>query len=162
MKRQDFEKLVNEGVEAIPEKFREKIKNVAFLIADYPTEKQLKENGVPEGDTLLGLYEGIPATERGEYYGMGETLPDRITIFQKPIEEEADGDAEKVREVVKDTIWHEVAHYFGMSEKEVGEREDQYFGMRRNYPAEPRRQATYCPTPCLRLARPELRPQPRA
>lgn len=130
MKRQDFEKLVNEGVEAIPEKFREKIKNVAFLIADYPTEKQLKENGVPEGDTLLGLYEGIPATERGDYYGMGETLPDRITLFQKSIEEEAglaEGgeDVEKMRDIVRDTVWHEIAHYFGMSEQEVGEKEDQ-------------------------------------
>ena len=130
MERKDFEKLVDEGVAAVPSKFREKIKNVAFLVADFPTKKQLQENDIPEGSMLLGLYEGVPLTERGEQYGVGATFPDRITIFQMPIEKEAGyglakagENIEKMREIVKETIWHEVAHYFGMNEEEVEKRE---------------------------------------
>lgn len=124
MERKDFEKLVDEGVAAVPEKFRDKIKNVAFIVTNCPTREQLLENNIPLGDTLLGLYEGIPLTERGEYYGVSATLPDRITIFQKPVEEAAYEDGKEIREIVKETISHEVAHYFGMSEREVGEREE--------------------------------------
>jgi len=119
MEREEFEKLVDEAAAAVPEKFREKIKNVAFLVANRPTKEQLRENGIPQGDTLLGLYEGIPATERGEHYGVGITLPDRITIFQEPVEEAAVEDGEEVQRIIRETVFHEIAHYFGMSESEV-------------------------------------------
>lgn len=123
MKHKEFEKLVEDGIARIPEKFREKIKNVGIIVENEPTEKQLRENHIEPGWTLLGLYEGIPATERGEEYGVAPTLPDRIFIFQRPIEDEAGGDPENIREIVADTVWHEVAHYFGMDEGEVDERE---------------------------------------
>ncbi|MCI0679818.1 metallopeptidase family protein [bacterium] len=121
MKKSHFEKLVNEGLALIPKKSLEKIKNVALLIADYPTEEQLNENDIPADATLLGLYEGIPLIERGEHYGIGMTLPDRITIFQKPIEEAGGGDADAIRRIVAETVAHEIAHHFGMDEHEVEE-----------------------------------------
>jgi predicted Zn-dependent protease with MMP-like domain len=117
-----FEELVSEGIEAIPERFLARLKNVAVVIADVPTKEQLEENGIPEGDTLLGLYEGIPLVERGENYG-GLVLPDKITIFKLPVLEEAGSGEDEVRRVVKETVWHEVAHYFGYGDDEIEERE---------------------------------------
>lgn len=112
MTREEFEQLVEEEFEkAIPEKFRGKIKNVAFLVEDNHPE-------------LLGLYNGIPMPMRGDWYGMGATLPDTITLFQKPIENEASQHDEPIRKVIRETIWHEVAHHFGMDEEEVQNRED--------------------------------------
>ncbi len=88
MNLEEFEAFIREGVEAIPEKFRSRIVNVAFLADEEPTEAQRKENKLHSGETLFGLYEGIPHPARGEGYG-GMVLPDRITIFKKPIEVEA-------------------------------------------------------------------------
>ena len=82
MNDEEFSKLVNEGVERIPVRFQERIKNVVFLIVGEPTALQLRENNIKDGQTLLGLYSGIPLTERGEYYGTGMVLPDTITIFK--------------------------------------------------------------------------------
>ena len=113
-----FEQLVSEGIEAIPSKFLEKLKNVAVVTADEPTEEQLQENSIPEGETLLGLYEGIPLVERGESYG-GMALPDKITIFKLPVLEEAGEDENEIRRVVKETVWHEIAHYFGYRDDEI-------------------------------------------
>ena len=119
----EFEKLVQEGFLLIPEKFRAKIQNVALLVEDEPSEEIRKREGLSEDETLLGLYQGIPATLRGDSYGVGETLPDTITLFQVPIEEAAREDGEDIRKVIAETIWHEYAHYFGMDEGEVRLRE---------------------------------------
>ncbi len=124
MNDKEFERLVAEGIDAIPERFLAKLKNVAVVIADLPTEEQLKENGIPEGDTLLGLYEGVPLTERGEGYG-GMVLPDKITVFKIPTLEEAGEDKDEIRRVVKETVWHEIAHYFGYDDEEIERREDE-------------------------------------
>lgn len=118
-----FEQLVAEGVDAIPERFLKKLDNVAVVIANVPTPEQLQQNHVPDGETLLGLYEGVPLIERGENYG-GFVLPDKITIFKLPILEEANGDEEEVRRVVKETVWHEIAHYFGYDDEAIEEREE--------------------------------------
>lgn len=120
MERDYFEQLVNEGIKAIPQKFLEKLSNVDVVIEDEPTPEQLKKNNVRRGWTLFGLYEGVPLSERGSSYG--GVLPDKITIFQKPIEE-ATHSPEEIKELVKDTVWHEIAHHFGMDEGEVRERE---------------------------------------
>ena len=118
-----FEQLVSEGIEAIPKRFLEKLKNVAVVIADKPSRKQLKENNISKrGDTLLGLYEGIPLIERGEGYG-GLVLPDKITIFRIPILLAAGADEDRVRRVVKETVWHEIAHHFGYDDEEIEARE---------------------------------------
>src|SRR3989338_47299 len=123
MERNEFEKLVEEGFERLPQWVREKIKNVAVLIEDEPSEEDRKREGLDEHETLLGLYKGIPLSARGEYYGVGMTMPDTITLYQLPIEDAAEEDSMDVRDVVAATIWHEFAHYFGMDEGEVRKRE---------------------------------------
>ncbi|MDD2657228.1 MAG: metallopeptidase family protein [Candidatus Pacebacteria bacterium] len=124
MNREEFEKLVEEGFLLLPEKFRAKIRNVALLVEDEPSADVRTQEGLEEGETLLGLYQGIPNTERGDTYGVGPTLPDTITLYQLPIEEAAREDEEDIRKVIAETIWHEFAHYFGMEEDEVRFRED--------------------------------------
>ncbi len=123
MKREDFEKLVEEGYERLPEWVRGKIKNVAVLVEDEPSPEDRETEGLSDEETLLGLYKGIPLSERGELYGVGMTMPDTITIYQLPIEEAAQEENKDVRDVVAETIWHEFAHHFGMDEHEVRERE---------------------------------------
>lgn len=120
----EFETLVSEGIAAIPERFLSRLENIAIVIADTPTPEQLAYAGLGEGEAmeLLGLYEGIPLTERGAEYGM--VLPDRITVFKLPTLEEANGDREQVREIVRDTVWHEIAHYFGYDDDAIEARED--------------------------------------
>lgn len=113
---EEFEALVSAGIDAIPEKFLKKLDNVAITIDEAPTKEQLVKNHVGRGYTLLGLYEGVPLIRRWNYGG--GTLPDKITIFRRPILEEADS-AEEVKEIVKNTVWHEIAHHFGMDEDEV-------------------------------------------
>ncbi len=121
---------------AIPEKFRPHIKNVAFLVEDEPSPEVRKREGLTQEETLLGYYHGIPTPMRGDWYGMGTTMPDTITLYQKPIEEEASevehshflkkvrmSYEECVCKVIRETIWHEVAHHFGMDEHEVRHRE---------------------------------------
>jgi predicted Zn-dependent protease with MMP-like domain len=120
MERSNFEKLVQEGVELIPEKFLAKLENVAIVVEDEPTEEQKKKLRLGEKFALFGLYEGVPQTKRGPNYGM--TLPDKITIFQKPIEQFAKS-AEEIRQIVKNTVWHEIAHHFGSDEQRVKEAE---------------------------------------
>lgn len=130
MTREEFEQLVTEEFErAIPVKFRPKIKNVAFLVEDEPSEEVRKRENLSHRDTLLGYYHGIPLSARGDWYGMGSTLPDMITLYQKPIEDEAGQDVGRVRKVIRDTIWHEVAHHFGFNEDEVRGREDKRDGV---------------------------------
>lgn len=127
MTKKEFEGLAEEGLARLPEKFRRKIKNVAFLVEDEPNAETRKEMKLEDGETLLGLYRGVPNTARGADYGVGPTLPDTIVLYQIPTEEEAreqGGDfREAVRAVVADTVWHEVAHYFGWDEEAVARRE---------------------------------------
>ncbi len=118
-----FEQLVSEGIELIPERFLTKLNNVAIVIADRPTRRQLAVNHVEKGSTLLGLYEGIPLSERGDFYGVGNIIPDKITIFKHPILESAGDDEARVQSVVRDTVWHEIAHYFGYDDSAIGKRE---------------------------------------
>ena len=120
MQRGWFEKIVKEGIKAIPEKFLRKLNNVAIVIEDEPTPAQKKKLNIHSNWTLLGLYEGISQTRRGTNYNA--ILPDKITIFQKPIEKEA-RDEKDLKEIVKNTVWHEIAHHFGMSEAQVRQTE---------------------------------------
>ena len=122
--REEFEKLVAEAVDEIPKKFQKRIKNVVILVEDEPSSEVREQENLDHNETLLGLYHGVPATARGGFYGVGPTLPDSITLYQLPIEGEARGDRNQIREIIRDTIWHEVAHYFGFNEHSVGEREN--------------------------------------
>ncbi|MEK7155617.1 MAG: metallopeptidase family protein, partial [Patescibacteria group bacterium] len=103
----------------LPERVRLKIKNVALLIDDEPSDEVRKIEGLGEDETLLGYYQGIPLSERGEMYGVGATMPDTITLYRLPILEVAEQDGLDVRDVVADTIWHEFAHHFGIDEDGV-------------------------------------------
>lgn len=137
MSREEFEKLVeDEFPNAVPERFRHLIKNVAFLVEDEPSRELRRREGLGPNETLLGYYHGIPATARGDSYGVGATLPDTITLFQLPIEDEAFhlehsniranvgmSQEQCVRSVIRDTIWHEVAHHFGYDEHQVRTKE---------------------------------------
>lgn len=116
----EFEKIVKEGISNIPEKFLRKLDNVAIVIEDEPTPIQKNKLNIHSNWTLLGLYEGVSQTRRGT--GYNAVLPDKITIFRKPIEKEA-RDEEDLKEIVKNTVWHEIAHHFGMSESQVRQAE---------------------------------------
>lgn len=123
MEQEAFEKLVDEGFAAIPERYRKQIKNVVLVIEDEPSPEVREIEGLGPEDTLLGYYHGVPVGERGSGYGIGGTMPDRITIYQKPIEEAAGDDPDRIRHIVADTIWHEFGHHFGLEEDEVEKRE---------------------------------------
>lgn len=116
MTRDEFEKIAEEGFERLPEWVRLKIKNVALLIEDEPSDEDRKLHGLDEDETLLGLYKGIPLSERGAHYGEGIVMPDTITLYRLPILQAAEEDGHDVRDVVADTIWHEFAHHFGIDE----------------------------------------------
>ena len=135
MKKSAFEKLIGEGFELLPDRVKKKVENVAFLIEDEPSEELRKEQKLKPNETLLGFYHGVPLSERGDYYGIGGVLPDTITLYQLPIEAEAhfllkEGAHgrdlnEIIKHVVAETVWHEVAHHFGMDEPEVRKRESE-------------------------------------
>ena len=113
---QYFDRIVAEAWDRIPPRFRRRMKNIALLVEDEPTPGQLARGRVPRGGTLLGLYEGRPLTQRSVFEPFA--MPDRITIFQGPHERMARTPAELVK-LVEDTVWHEVAHYFGKNERQV-------------------------------------------
>lgn len=124
MTRQRFERLVEEALRDIPPRFRREMKNVAVVVEDEPPGDVLEEMGIEPGDTLFGLYQGTPLPERG--WAFGNALPDRISIYQIPIEEACDDD-EEIRECVAETVIHEFGHHFGMSEEEIEEIEEKYW-----------------------------------
>lgn len=127
MSEAEFEQIAEGEWARIPERFRERVKNVALLIEDDVDDEIRKLEGLEEGESLLGLYRGIPLTERGSEYGNGITLPDTITLYRLPILEEASemdrAFRDAVRIVVRETLWHEVGHYFGLDEHSINERE---------------------------------------
>lgn len=116
MEKKIFENMAEQGIQDIPAQFLEKLNNVAIVIEDEPNNQQLEKTNIAKGRTLLGLYEGVPQTRRWHY---SFTLPDKITIFQGPIERAAGNDPQKIRQIVKDTVWHEITHHFGMDENTV-------------------------------------------
>ena len=113
MDRERFEWLVARVVETLPEEFRTKLENLDIVVEDWPQRYQLAKLGLKHGETLLGLYEGVPLTKRGRHYEL--VPPDKITIFQKPIEASCRHDAEITGEVQR-VIQHEIAHHFGIGD----------------------------------------------
>jgi predicted Zn-dependent protease with MMP-like domain len=111
--RERFERLVARAVEALPEEFLSRLENVDVVVQDRPTLAQLDRVGLNRGQTLLGLYEGIPQTKRGRHYGL--VVPDVITIFRQPIEARCRHDAEVTAEIQR-VVKHEIAHHFGISD----------------------------------------------
>jgi predicted Zn-dependent protease with MMP-like domain len=124
MTRREFERLVAEAVTLIPARFRREMKNLSIVVEDEPRAELLADMEVEPPDSLYGLYQGTPLTERG--WGYGNTLPDRITLYQRPIEEDCD-DEDEMRAVIGETLIHEVGHYFGLSEEEIEAIEERYW-----------------------------------
>jgi predicted Zn-dependent protease with MMP-like domain len=120
----EFEQLVSEiGFSPVPERFRGLISNVALCVEDDVSDELRRDMALPDNETLLGLYRGIPLTARGDNYGIAGALPDTITIFRLPILEAAAEDGMSVRQMTEETIWHELAHHFGLDEGAVRRRE---------------------------------------
>lgn len=117
MDESTFEALVHEAIAMIPPRFRDKLENVAFVVEMHHRRAERGERPIRTRGLLLGLYQGVPYGRRGPSYS--GVLPDKITIFQDAIETLAGGDPDRVRTVVRETVWHEVGHYFGMDEAEV-------------------------------------------
>ncbi|MFA5954893.1 MAG: metallopeptidase family protein [Patescibacteria group bacterium] len=112
----NFEVLITQALATIPERFRNHMNNVGIVIEEEVRPGQAGELPIRDGEVLLGLYQGVPLTRRGPQYGM--VLPDKITLFKTPIV--AIGKAEGgIRELVRDTVWHEIGHHFGMDETRI-------------------------------------------
>lgn len=120
MTDEEFGKLVDEAIDAIPEHIRARMQNVAITFADAPTDDELREQGMKPGHVLFGLYQGIPLPDRGAEY---MALPDKITIYKKPILA-AYTDPADIKECVENTVWHEVAHHFGYDDPWIRKEEE--------------------------------------
>ena len=117
MTRSEFEHLANRVIASIPKDYRRHINNLVFVVEDAPSDKLLAEAGYLPGEELLGFYRGHPLSER--HHDLIQTEPDMIFLFQKPIEAEAKETGLSVHRVIRETVLHEVAHYFGFSEEEM-------------------------------------------
>jgi predicted Zn-dependent protease with MMP-like domain len=111
--RGKFQELVTGAIGSLPSEFRDKLENIEVVIEGWPSQSQLAEVGLRRGEALLGLYQGVPHTMRDKRYGL--VPPDKITIFQKPIEARCRYDAE-ITEEVKRVVLHEIAHHFGIGD----------------------------------------------
>ena len=124
MDRHRFERLVGDALASIPKRFRNAMSNLAIVVEDEPGRDLLREMEIDPPDTLFGLYQGTPLTERRWDYG--NVLPDRILLFQGPHEREADDEDDLVVSIAE-TLIHEIGHYFGMSEEQIEEIEEKYW-----------------------------------
>jgi predicted Zn-dependent protease with MMP-like domain len=120
MDKEKFENLVALAVETLPQEFQEKLTNIDIVVEDAPSHEQLRRSNVGKGYTLLGLYQGVPLTQRHSSYGM--VPPDKITIFQKTIEAKCrGGDENEIKTEIGKVVRHEIAHHFGTGEARLRE-----------------------------------------
>ena len=124
MNRPEFEQLVADALASIPRGFRRALSNIAIVVEDEPSAQLLHEMEIEPPDTLFGLYQGIPLTER--HWGYGNTLPDRILLFQGPLERDSEDDDDLIV-AIGETLIHEIGHYFGMSEEQIEDIEERYW-----------------------------------
>ena len=124
MTREAFEQLVADALSGIPRRFRDAMTNIVISVEDEPSRALLREMEIEPPDTLFGLYQGTPLTERRWDYG--NSLPDRILLFQGPHEREAE-DRDDLIASSSETLIHEIGHYFGLSEEEIEEIEERYW-----------------------------------
>ncbi len=118
MELERFERHVMDAVDSLPPDFLERLDNLEVVVETAPDAEQLTSLEMGPQESLLGLYEGIPLTERTSYYGM--VAPDKITIFKEPIEDCCRSDAEVIRQI-RDTVYHEIAHHFGIDDPRIEE-----------------------------------------
>lgn len=115
---EEFEQLVVEALDKLPDYFQQKLQNIEVVVADWPTPAELQAVGLKPGQLLFGLYQGIPLTRRSSHYGL--VLPDKITIYRLPIEQVC-RTREQVIQRVQHTVQHEIAHHFGISDDRLRE-----------------------------------------
>jgi predicted Zn-dependent protease with MMP-like domain len=127
LRRKEFERHVADALASIPRRFRDALQNLAIVVEDEPSAELLHEMGIEPPDTLFGLYQGTPLTDRA--WAFGNTLPDQILVFQGPHEREAE-DEEDLIASIAETLIHEIGHYFGLSEEEIEEIEEKYWRTR--------------------------------
>ena len=118
MERSDFETIVEQAFERLPENFKKAIENVGVVVEDYPTEEIVRHMKLPSKYNLLGLYQGVPLTSRGTWYGMSPVSPDKISLYQCNIEEQCRTESE-IERAIYDVLIHEIGHYFGMNEQQI-------------------------------------------
>lgn len=123
MLRERFEEIVVQAVEGLPDEFKELLENVEIIVEDWPSREQLQEVGIKDRRNLFGLYEGIPRTARGQNYNL--VLPDKISIFQRPLELHCRTTTELKREITH-TVKHEIAHFFGLDDNTLYKIEQGY------------------------------------
>lgn len=116
MDQETFEDLVAEAIDGLPSEIHGWLDNVAIVVSEGPTREQLGQAGLRPGQLLFGLYVGVPKTQRGVTYG--ETVPDKIIIFRRPIERVCRTPAQ-IRDCVRRTVLHEIGHHFGLGEDEL-------------------------------------------
>ena len=124
MTREAFEQLVGDALSGIPRRFRDAMTNIVIGVEDEPSRALLREMEIEPPDTLFGLYQGTPLTERR--WDHGNNLPDRILLFQGPHEREAEDEDDLIASI-GETLIHEIGHYFGLSEEEIEEIEERYW-----------------------------------
>ena len=122
MSRAEFERLVADALAGIPRRFRDAMSNIAIVVEDEPSRELLREMEIEPPDTLFGLYQGTPLTERRWDYG--NALPDRILLFQGPHERARPPTRTTSSSSIGETLIHEIGHYFGLSEEQIGEIEE--------------------------------------
>ncbi len=122
MKIEKFESLVEEALAEIPEKFKKYIKNLAILVEERPPKKIFNFRDISPKSLILGLYHGVPFKHRGPYYG--NLPPDVIVIYKEPIESVCRNE-EEVQQKIKEVVFHEIGHYFGLSEEDLKLKEDE-------------------------------------
>ncbi len=120
LSRREFEELVERAVRGLPRRFRQRMANIAVVVEDWADEATLEEMEIEPPDTLYGLYRGTDLTRRDSFYG--NVLPDVITIYQGPIQEDCET-LEEMAELVQDTVVHEIGHYFGLDDDRLAELE---------------------------------------
>jgi predicted Zn-dependent protease with MMP-like domain len=120
--RKQFEALVDRAVTRLPRRFREKLQNIAVVVEEWADEETLADMGIEPPDTLYGLYRGTDLTRRDSFYG--GVLPDVVTIYQGPIQEDCDT-VEEMEALVADTVVHEIGHYFGLDDDRLDELESE-------------------------------------
>ena len=121
MRREKFEKLILDAISNMPDEFKGLLENIDIVVEDWPSNSQIKKLGLKNKYELLGLYEGIPRTRRDHSYNLA--LPDKITIFQKPLESDCSSEHDLKQEIIK-TVKHEIAHYFGLDDDRLEEIEN--------------------------------------
>jgi predicted Zn-dependent protease with MMP-like domain len=116
MDRRTFERLVAEAIDGLPEAFRERLDNVEVVVEEWPDRETMRRAGVRHPSHLLGFYHGVPQTKRTHHYGL--VLPDKISIYQRPIEWRC-RNAEEVRATIRRVLQHEVGHHFGLDDEQL-------------------------------------------